>query len=70
MDGQSFVQLLRRNGTLKRKPVMVVTAAEDEQLLQQVTEDQFSELIRRPAQPEALVAAARRLMGSQAAVRG
>jgi two-component system chemotaxis response regulator CheY len=69
MDGHSFVQLLRRNGTLKRKPVMVVTAADDEALLRLVAEDGYSALIRKPAEPQALVATARRLMGSQAALR-
>lgn len=68
MDGQSFVQMLRRNGLLKKKPVLIVTGEADAGLEKRISEDAFSALIRKPPPPDELVAMARQLMSPQAAL--
>lgn len=66
MDGQSFIQMLRRNGILRKKPVLVVTGSADAETERAVLKDGYAALLRKPASPGELVAKARGLMAGPA----
>jgi len=53
MDGASFLQLLRRNSLLRRKPVLVVTAAPQDAGME-LEQDPCARILPKPLQAEAL----------------
>jgi CheY-like chemotaxis protein len=65
MDGQSFVQVLRRNQVLRKKPILVVSAALDAQVRQDLAElgSEGLHCLAKPVDPSALQSAIRELLG-------
>ncbi len=61
MDGLSFVQLLRNNPVLKRKPVLVLSGAVSDEAKANLAQLDKVQVLMKPAQPEALVAAVKAL---------
>jgi two-component system chemotaxis response regulator CheY len=61
MDGLSFVQLLRNNPVLKRKPVLVLSGAVSEEAKANLAQLEKVQILLKPARPEALVAAVKAL---------
>jgi CheY-like chemotaxis protein len=64
MDGGSFLQLLKRNAVLAKKPVLVLSG-----LIPQELRDEFAgrpdvEFLAKPASATTLVESARRLLGA------
>jgi two-component system chemotaxis response regulator CheY len=62
MDGLSFVQLLRNNPVLKRKPVLVLSGAVSEEAKANLAQLDKVQVLMKPAKPEALVAAVKALL--------
>ena len=54
MDGQSFVQLLKRNSVLRKKPVLVVSARLDEPALQSLAAEPLLRFLPKPVHPQGL----------------
>lgn len=61
MDGLSFVQLLRNNPVLKRKPVLVLSGAVTEEARANLAQLEKVQVLLKPASPAALAAAVRSL---------
>jgi two-component system chemotaxis response regulator CheY len=61
MDGLSFVQLLRNNPVLKRKPVLVLSGAVTDEVKANLAQLERVQILLKPARPEELVAAVRAL---------
>lgn len=62
MDGLSFVQLLRNNAVLKRKPVLVLSGAVTEEAKASLASLDKISVLAKPVQPEALVSAVKNLL--------
>lgn len=62
MSGLEMVQRLRRQGSLRRIPWLVLTALDDEASRQQVQELGADGYLTKPLQPQALVAEVRELL--------
>jgi len=62
MSGLEMVQRLRREGSLKRIPWIVLTALDDESSRQRVRELGADAYLTKPLQPQALVAEVRELL--------
>lgn len=62
MSGLEMVQRLRREGSLKRIPWMVLTALDDEDSRRRVQELGADAYLTKPLQPQALVAEVRELL--------
>jgi two-component system chemotaxis response regulator CheY len=62
MDGMSFVQLLRNNAVLKRKPVLVLSGAVTEEARESLKSLDKVQVLAKPASPEALLSAVRQLL--------
>jgi two-component system chemotaxis response regulator CheY len=62
MDGLSFVQLLRNNAVLKRKPVLVISGAVTEEAKASLASLEKISVLVKPVQPEALVLAVKNLL--------
>ncbi len=54
MDGQSFVQLLKRNSVLRKKPVLVVSARLDDPSLQSLAGEPLLRFLAKPVQAQGL----------------
>ena len=63
MDGMSFVQLLRNNAVLKRKPVLVLSGAVTDEARESLQALDKVQILAKPASPDALVAAIKQLLG-------
>jgi two-component system chemotaxis response regulator CheY len=62
MDGLSFVQLLRNNAVLKRKPVLVLSGAVTEEAKASLAALEKISVLAKPVQPETLVSAVKNLL--------
>lgn len=62
MDGMSFVQLLRNNGVLKRKPVLVLSGAVTDEIRASLDAFERLRILAKPAQAADLLAAVRLLL--------
>jgi two-component system chemotaxis response regulator CheY len=62
MDGLSFVQLLRNNAVLKRKPVLVLSGAVSDEARENLRALDRVQVLAKPASPEALLGAVRQLL--------
>lgn len=62
MDGLSFVQLLRNNAVLKKKPVLVLSGAVTDETRQMLKAIDKVQVLAKPAKPDELVAAVRGLL--------
>lgn len=62
MDGLSFVQLLRNNAVLKKKPVIVLSGAVTDEARANLAALDKVKILSKPAQPDALVGAVRSLL--------
>lgn len=62
MDGMSFVQLLRNNAVLKRKPVLVLSGAVTDEAREGLRALDKVQVLAKPASPEALLGAVRQLL--------
>jgi DNA-binding response OmpR family regulator len=62
MDGLSFVQLLRNNPVLKRKPVLVLSAAVSDGAKANLAQLERVQVLLKPASPQDLVAAVKALL--------
>ena len=64
MDGLSFVQLLRNNAVLKRKPVLVLSGAVTEEAMEPAlaSPGKAIQCLSKPVRPEALVSAVKNLL--------
>ena len=62
MDGMSFVQLLRNNAVLKRKPVLVLSGAVTDEAREGLKALDRVQVLAKPASPEALLAAIKQLL--------
>jgi two-component system chemotaxis response regulator CheY len=64
MDGQSLVQVLRRNPILRKKPILVVSAALDQQTRQDLAElgNEGLACLAKPVSPDSLQQAIRTLL--------
>jgi len=62
MDGLSFVQLLRNNAVLKRKPVLVLSGAVTEEAKASLASLEHISILAKPVRPEALVSAVKNLL--------
>jgi two-component system chemotaxis response regulator CheY len=62
MDGLSFVQLLRNNAVLKRKPVLVLSGAVTEEAKASLASLEKIAVLSKPVKPEALVSAVKNLL--------
>jgi two-component system chemotaxis response regulator CheY len=62
MDGLSFVQLLRNNAVLKKKPVLVLSGAVSEEARENLKSLAKVQVLAKPASPEALVEAVKSLL--------
>ena len=63
MDGMSFVQLLRNNAVLKRKPVLVLSGAVTDEAREGLKLLDKVQVLAKPASPEALISAVKQLLG-------
>ena len=63
MDGMSFVQLLRNNAVLKRKPVLVLSGAVSDEARESLKTLEKVQILPKPASPEALLNAIKVLLG-------
>ena len=63
MDGMSFVQLLRNNAVLKRKPVLVLSGAVTDEAREGLQALEKVQVLAKPASPEALINAVKQLLG-------
>lgn len=62
MDGMSFVQLLRNNAVLKRKPVLVLSGAVTDEAREGLKALDKVQVLAKPASPEALIGAVKQLL--------
>ncbi len=62
MDGLSFVQLLRNNAVLKKKPVLVLSGAVTDEARETLSHLERVQVLAKPAAPEALVGAVKSLL--------
>ncbi|HTB35162.1 MAG TPA: response regulator [bacterium] len=62
MDGLSFVQLLRNNAVLKKKPVLVLSGAVTEEAKASLAALEKISVLAKPVKPEALVSAVKNLL--------
>lgn len=62
MDGMSFVQLLRNNAVLKRKPVLVLSGAVTDEARESLRTLDKVQILAKPASPDALLGAIKQLL--------
>lgn len=62
MDGLSFVQLLRNNAVLKKKPVLVLSGAVTDEARENLMHLDKVQVLAKPAAPDALVEAVKTLL--------
>jgi CheY-like chemotaxis protein len=62
MDGLSFVQLLRNNAVLKKKPVIVLSGAVTDDARESLGQLEKVQILAKPATPDALVGAVKSLL--------
>ena len=62
MDGMSFVQLLRNNAVLKRKPVLVLSGAVTDEARESLSTLDKVHILAKPASPDALMGAIKQLL--------
>lgn len=62
MDGLSFVQLLRNNAVLKKKPVLVLSGAVTDEARENLSHLDKVQVLAKPAAPDALVDAVKKLL--------
>lgn len=62
MDGLSFVQLLRNNAVLKKKPVIVLSGAVTEDARGSLSQLEKVQILAKPASPDQLVGAVKSLL--------
>lgn len=65
MDGQTFLRKVRSNNILKQKPVLVLSSSDTSLLKAEFQDDGCIEFLAKPASPETIVAAVRRLWDCQ-----
>jgi two-component system, chemotaxis family, chemotaxis protein CheY len=66
MDGDSFLHLLKRNGVLAKKPVLVLSGMITQDLRNEYAQRTDVAFLAKPASSEKLIEASKRLMGVQA----
>lgn len=62
MDGLSFVQLLRNNAVLKKKPVIVLSGAVTDDARESLTQLEKVQVLAKPAAPDVLIGAVKALL--------
>jgi two-component system chemotaxis response regulator CheY len=62
MDGLSFVQLLRNNAVLKKKPVLVLSGAVTEEAKASLASLEKLSILEKPVKPETLISAVKGLL--------
>lgn len=65
MDGRTFLRMLRRNHLLKQKPVLVFSSNDASDLQIEFGDDSCMEFLHKPASPEEILGAIRRLWACQ-----
>ena len=60
MDGRAFVQTLRKNSVLRRKPVLLLSGAKPDAI--ELDEDPLVRFLLKPSDPDAIVKAAKELL--------
>ena len=63
MDGMSFIQLLRNNAILKKKPVIVLSGAVNDEIRASLGALAKVQVLTKPASPQQLSDAAHLLLG-------
>jgi len=66
MDGRTFLRMIRKNGLLKQKPVLVFSSSDVTDLRAEFNEDACLEFLPKPATPEQIMGAIQRLWDCQA----
>lgn len=66
MDGHTFLRKVRGNNLLRQKPVLVFSSSDTNGLREEFQDDTCLEFLPKPASPEEIVSAIRRLWNCQA----
>lgn len=67
MDGQSFVQLLKRNSVLRKKPILIISAQLDDPGLQDLADLSLIRFLPKPVLPQDLRKSVDALLSAAAA---
>ncbi len=66
MDGRTFLRMIRKNGLLKQKPVLVFSSSDSSDLRAEFGDDSCLEFLPKPASPEEIIVAIARLWDCEA----